>query len=251
MAFNLENMTVDYKKLLNIVPTQRMQLAQSGAINDIIGALSPGQLVNLFPRYYREQLPDIGQTNKYASGLDVALSGAPLSSKSGGGVTTYGNVAAKAMTPEEKAVKEIFEKANLGNNQTISETQFVDPRTSEKVRPEILEKYKDKNLPVTIRNNNMGAISLADESNTFVTGMAGFIGMTPRPANEGGYYAKFASPEHGVAAASKNLENYGSKGINTPYAIVKKWARESSNPSLRTLAQIVEGLECFAPFNSA
>jgi murein DD-endopeptidase MepM/ murein hydrolase activator NlpD len=113
MAFNLENMTVDYKKLLNIVPTQRMQLAQSGAINDLIGALSPGQLVNLFPRYYRDQLPDVGQTNKYASGLDVALSGAPLASKSGGGVTTYGNVAAKAIIPEEKAVKEIFEKAGL------------------------------------------------------------------------------------------------------------------------------------------
>ena len=75
MAFNLENMTVSYKSLLNLVPTQRTQLAQSGSINDIISALSPGQLVSLFPRYYRDQLPDLGKVNRYNSGLDVALSG--------------------------------------------------------------------------------------------------------------------------------------------------------------------------------
>jgi hypothetical protein len=66
MAFNLENMTVSYKSLLKLVPTQRSQLAQSGSINDIISVLSPGQLVSLFPRYYREQLPDLGKVNQYS-----------------------------------------------------------------------------------------------------------------------------------------------------------------------------------------
>lgn len=130
MAFNLENMTVDYKKLLSLVPTQRMQLAQSGAINDIIGALTPGQLVNLFPRYYRQQLPDIGQTNRYSAQMDVsltsALSGAPLASKSAGGVTTYGTTAGKAMTPQEKAVQAAIAEAGLlGTGAVISGTDGI------------------------------------------------------------------------------------------------------------------------------
>lgn len=118
MAFNLENMTVSYRSLLKLVPTQRTQLAQSGSINDIISALSPGQLVNLFPRYYRDQLPDVGKTNQYSAKLDVALSGgSKLAPTRSGAITTYGNVPAggggsrKALTAEEKAVQEIFQKA--------------------------------------------------------------------------------------------------------------------------------------------
>jgi muramidase (phage lysozyme) len=118
MAFNLENMTVSYKSLLKLVPTQRSQLAQSGSINDIISVLSPGQLVSLFPRYYREQLPDLGKVNQYSAKLDVALSGgSKLSSSKSGEVTTYGGGdsggggSRKALTPEEKAVQEIFQKA--------------------------------------------------------------------------------------------------------------------------------------------
>lgn len=123
MAFNLEEMTVNYRKLLNLVPTQRTQLAQSGAINDIIGALTPGQLVNLFPRYYREQLPDVGQVNKYTSQMDVpltgALSGGAIASKKINNVSTY----VKTLTPEEKAVQELFSKAGLDLNLTGESTE--------------------------------------------------------------------------------------------------------------------------------
>ena len=75
MAFNLKEMSVDYKKLLKLVPSERAAAAESGLINNMISALTPGQLVNLFPRYYREKLPDVGNVNRYSSGLDVALSG--------------------------------------------------------------------------------------------------------------------------------------------------------------------------------
>ena len=61
MAFNLENMTIDYKKMLGMIPADRATLAQSGQVSDLISSLTPGQLVNLFPRYYRDQLPDIGK----------------------------------------------------------------------------------------------------------------------------------------------------------------------------------------------
>lgn len=119
MAFDLEKMTVSYRSLLKLVPTQRTQLAQSGTINDLISALTPGQLVNLFPRYYRDQLPDVGQVNNYSQRLDVALSGGSrLTSSTSGGVTTYGNAPAggnrKALTSEEKAIQELFQKAKVG-----------------------------------------------------------------------------------------------------------------------------------------
>lgn len=71
MAFNLENMTIDYKQMLRMVPSDRATLAQSGTVSDLVSSLTPGQLVNLFPRYYRDQLPDIGQA---VSSLGGALS---------------------------------------------------------------------------------------------------------------------------------------------------------------------------------
>jgi hypothetical protein len=81
------------------------------------------QLVNLFPRYYREQLPDLGQVNKYSSGLDVVLSGAPVASKSSGNITSYSNIAGKQLTPEDKAVQELVSKAGLDLNLTGKSTE--------------------------------------------------------------------------------------------------------------------------------
>lgn len=116
MAFNLENMTVDYKKLLSLVPTQRAQLAQSGTINDMISALTPGQLVNLFPRYYRDQLPDVGQINRYSASLDGALSGALRQQGVGSTGTTYlppGSEIQTTLTPTQKSLQQLYEKAGL------------------------------------------------------------------------------------------------------------------------------------------
>ena len=92
MAFNLENMTIDYKKMLRMIPSDRTTLAQSGAISDLISSLTPGQLTNLFPRYYRDRLPDVGRAVASGSGssLGGALSGGTSFSGGGGtGGTTY------------------------------------------------------------------------------------------------------------------------------------------------------------------
>ena len=118
MAFNLENMTVDYKKLLNLVPTQRMQLAQSGALNDLISALTPGQLASMFPSYYRNQLPDVGLSSPSGSstaGISGAMSGAGGYRPSGGGTysPTSSTALKKTPTPEEKAVQELMSKAGI------------------------------------------------------------------------------------------------------------------------------------------
>lgn len=82
MAFNLENMTIDYKKMLRMIPSDRTTLAQSGAISDLISSLTPGQLVNLFPRYYRDKLPDVGEA---VSSLGGALSDSARYVGGGGG----------------------------------------------------------------------------------------------------------------------------------------------------------------------
>jgi hypothetical protein len=106
-------------------------------------------------------------------------------------------------------------------------SSFEDPIGSGKLDPTLAEMYTTKRAPVSIRNNNMGAISLG-EKNSWVENLPGYIGKSKRPASEGGYYARFATPEAGVHAASELLRRYGRKGINTPYKIVKKWSTDSS-----------------------
>lgn len=116
MAFNLENMSVDYKKMFRMVPTQRVDLAQSGVINDFLAALTPGQLVNLFPRYYRDQLPDVGQINQYTSRLDGALSGGVKyqSNPQGGSYTPmFATPAEPTKSAQEMAVDSILQEKGI------------------------------------------------------------------------------------------------------------------------------------------
>jgi hypothetical protein len=111
MAFNLEKMTVDYKTMYRMVPSDRFKVAQSGTISDLISSLTPGQLVNLFPRYYRDRLPDIGTTTSLGGALSGGSSYRPNQSTSYG--PTPSPVVKKQLTPEEKAVQEAIAEAGL------------------------------------------------------------------------------------------------------------------------------------------
>lgn len=112
---------------------------------------------------------------------------------------------------------------------TPDETGFVDPATNPDVNSDVMQRFANSRLPVSIRNNNMGAVSIiGDIGRSWAAQQPGFVGVTARPANEGGYYAKYATPEHGVAAASRLLERYGEQGVNTPLAIVTKWSADTS-----------------------
>jgi len=124
-------------------------------------------------------------------------------------------------------------------NQSNQNQSFLDPKNNtDDIDPDVLKKYDGKQLPASIRLNNMGAMSIGNSGkNDFVQNMPGYVGMTPRPANEGGFYAQYATPIHGVAAASKNLENYGQKGINTPDTIVAKWTTGKPNPQYSAVLQ--------------
>ena len=121
MAFNLENMTIDYKKMLRMIPSDRTTLAQSGAVSDLISSLTPGQLINLFPRYYRDRLPDIGKSvaSGPGSSLGGALSGGTnLSggSAGGGGGGSGGSTYIPAQPPPSKSAQELAVERILKEN---------------------------------------------------------------------------------------------------------------------------------------
>ena len=135
MAFNLENMTIDYKTMFKMVPSDRLQVAQSGAVNDLISSLTPGQLANLFPRYYREQLPSIGGSIGGAS-LGGALSGGtninrpnngsstyrPSDGGGGGGSTYKPTVTLPSKSAQEMAVESILKREGIIAKKNISTT---------------------------------------------------------------------------------------------------------------------------------
>ena len=134
MAFNLENMTIDYKKMLRMVPSDRTSLAQSGAVSDLISSLTPGQLVNLFPRYYRDQLPDVG---KAVSSLGGALSGGTNLSGGSGGSTYTPDTSKPVKSPsaEETAIQNLLREANvLGEDAAKPGTEGLEPGRQQRMK---------------------------------------------------------------------------------------------------------------------
>jgi hypothetical protein len=85
--------------------------------------------------------------------------------------------------------------------------------------------------PRGIRNNN----PLNIEDGPFARSQPGYAGSDGR-------FAKFAAPEHGVAAASALLDSYDSKhGLNTVAGIVNRWAPPSDGNNTMAYAQDVAG----------
>lgn len=116
-----------------------------------------------------------------------------------------------------------------GSGRTAEAPGFLAPKTNTAdIIPEVLTKYGKRRLPASIRLNNMGGISItgaqANIPNTWAARQPGFVGVVKRPANEGGWYAQYATPEDGVRAASTLLIRYGEDGVDTPSEIARKWA---------------------------
>jgi hypothetical protein len=118
---------------------------------------------------------------------------------------------------------------------------FVDPReNTSDILQEVLDRYSDRRLPASIRLNNMGGISITGDINgSWAARQPGFVGVVARPANEGGFYAQYATPEDGVRAASNLLINYGERGINTPMAIADRWAEGSISQYANTTVRFL------------
>ncbi len=86
----------------------------------------------------------------------------------------------------------------------------------------------DYSVPRGIRNNN----PLNIEAGGFTQGQPGFAGSDGR-------FAKFETPEQGTAAASALLDSYGRRGLNTPAAIVNRWAPSSDGNNVPAYAQAI------------
>jgi hypothetical protein len=90
----------------------------------------------------------------------------------------------------------------------------------------------DGNLPRGLRNNN----PLNIEAGDFTKGQPGFVGSDGR-------FARFETPDQGIAAASKLLDTYESKyGLNTPAGIIGRWAPQGENNSAAYAAAVAKKL---------
>ncbi len=113
----------------------------------------------------------------------------------------------------------------FGEYGKLGSAPFQNALLAGKVRPEVASRFGGRRAPVAMRNNNMGAISTWNAGD-WAQRQPGYVGRTPRPKAEGGYYAKYATPEQGVFAASNLLTSYGEAGRTTPLAIASKWSTD-------------------------
>jgi hypothetical protein len=103
MAKKFQNLTVDYKKLLNFSVSDRAAMAKSEYGQSLLSSLTPTQYASLFPTYYKDRLPDISgflaagrpgvrlgdtRTGYEPSATPVGRVGQPPSTTATGGRTT-------------------------------------------------------------------------------------------------------------------------------------------------------------------
>ena len=142
MAKKFQNLTVDYKKLLNFSVSDRAAMAKSEYGQSLLSSLTPTQYASLFPTYYTDRLPDISgflaagrpgvrlgdtRTGYEPSATPVGRVGQPPSTTATGGRTTPSYIrrlkeasggidisdpGAKAQLSSEK--KEIFDLLKKG-----------------------------------------------------------------------------------------------------------------------------------------
>lgn len=79
--------------------------------------------------------------------------------------------------------------------------------------------------PRGIRNNN----PLNIEDGSFSSSQPGYAGTDGR-------FARFHTPEHGMAAGDALLQSYGQQGLSTPTAIISKWAPSADGNNVQSYA---------------
>jgi hypothetical protein len=89
------------------------------------------------------------------------------------------------------------------------------------VTPRPVSYAGDGNLPRGWRNNNPGNI----EAGSFTQGLPGYAGSDGR-------FARFETPEQGIAAADALLSSYANRGYDTVSEIINRWAPQGENNTL-------------------
>lgn len=95
----------------------------------------------------------------------------------------------------------------------------------------------DASLPRGLRNNNPLNLS-------YVPGQPGVQGSDGR-------FGRYATPEEGIAAATRQLQLYAQRGLTTPEQIIGRWAPPSENNTGAYVAAVsrAAGLDPRAPVN--
>lgn len=85
MAKQFQNLTVDYKKLLNLSVSDRASMARSEYGQSLLSSLTPSQYASLFPSYYKDRLPDISGFTAASRGTGGTRTGYESSTTTPGG----------------------------------------------------------------------------------------------------------------------------------------------------------------------
>lgn len=83
-----EDLTVDYKKLLKLSVTDRVQMARSPIGQSYLASLTPSQYNSLFPSYYKNSVPSYSAVSAGGGAAAAAVGGGGAVSGGGGGGTT-------------------------------------------------------------------------------------------------------------------------------------------------------------------
>jgi muramidase (phage lysozyme) len=126
MARDPKSLTVDYKTILKMLPSDRATLASSGALDNLMSTLTPSQMAALFPKYYMYRYVDTGKINQFDNALSGGAAGGVQGSgqnqqyrvKSGPGLP--GSDTAAPVSPSQAAINAVAAKYGV---------TLKDPRT--------------------------------------------------------------------------------------------------------------------------
>lgn len=119
-------------------------------------------------------------------------------------------------------------QANVAHEQQNTQAKLIDYMRN---RHDAIDANAD---PAGVKGNNPGNI----EASAWAQGREGYIGTR----GENGRFAFFRDAASGYRAANSLLDNYASKGVTTPAAIIAKWAPPSDGNDVASyVASIVKG----------
>lgn len=200
------------------------------------GNPSTGQLVTQQPKDVESIRPPSTQSGPGGPAPGTA----PYRGRGSTGNQSIKGVPASPIVPKkESMLTKLLGGRTNGENKT-----FLHPRDNPNINPEMLDHFKKnptsspEGLPAAFRTNNPGAISITGNiDSSFAAKQPGFAGAIPRPKDEGGYYAKFATPEHGIAAQATLLKKYAAKGKDTVATVLSDWAAMGQGQYIQSVAK--------------
>lgn len=209
----IDNLTV-WKGVRSISPPERVQMAKDPRGSYWLSLLTPAQYAELFPNYYKKQLPDIG---KSTSSGGTSYSGGASSS---GSYSSYGG-GGGSFSPGDAANNKTYNKDSSGS--TVSEKQDTRPAWQKELDKEYAATNADKILDfkgkVSVDSKgNMNkneffaaAVKTFEKSslNGFVPADGEKYGIDGTPKSWARFAMSVANPESGFNVATTNMNDPG------------------------------------------